>query len=210
MSILIISCLLSLSLKQSQQICISAFLAWEHEKVAATGYNTLWYSVLSWILFMHITTVVCYEHRNELTYQFCHTGILINNTWAWKVYMPSRIYGLHKSCLVIPCSFDYYYSPSVNPSRVVWYEYVSRGYPKVFDSRSPNSVIDKYKGRTSLYNSNHKDCSLLIKDLSFSHSGDKIYTWIDPENVGWRTYKFYDVNTVIYVNCKCYIYLPFK
>ncbi|KAF4104366.1 hypothetical protein G5714_015353 [Onychostoma macrolepis] len=33
-----------------------------------------------------------------------------------------------------------------------------------------------------------------------SHHGEKLYTWIDPENVGKGTYKFYDVTSTIQVD----------
>ncbi|KAI5625531.1 hypothetical protein C0J50_14745, partial [Silurus asotus] len=135
-----------------------------------------------------------------LIYQFCHTGILFYNTWAWSVTMPQSIHGLQKSCLVIPCSFDYSSDPPKNPYQIVWYQLVDRGYPVVFDSWNPASVIDRYKGRTSLYKQKFRGCSLLIEVLSLSHSGDKIYAWVDPENIGWTTYKFYDVSTIIYVD----------
>ncbi|KAF5906254.1 uncharacterized protein DAT39_004002, partial [Clarias magur] len=127
--------------------------------------------------------------------------ILFNSTWAWSVDMPSSISGLHRSCLVIPCEFSYSSNPPYNPYRIVWYQHVSRGYPLVFDSWNPYSVIEKYRGKTSLYEGLHKyrDCSLLIKDLRDFHHGDRIYAWIDPENVGWTTYKFYDVSTFIRV-----------
>ncbi|KAI5099126.1 hypothetical protein C0J45_11265, partial [Silurus meridionalis] len=127
-------------------------------------------------------------------------GILFHNTWAWSVTMPHSIRGLQKSCLVIPCSFYYSSYPPTNPYRIVWYQYVDRGYPAVFNSWNPGSVIDRYKGRTSLYKPTYRGCSLLIKDLSLSHSGDRIYAWVDPENIGWRTYKFYDASTIIYVD----------
>lgn len=158
---------------------------------------------------MYSTTTVCYKYGNKLTYHFWHTGILLNSAWAWSVRIPPRIRGLHKSCLVIPCSFSYQYYPPRNPYRIVWYQYVNRGYPLVFDGWNPTSVIDRYKGRTMLYNKEYRDCSLLIKDLSFSHNGDRIYTWIDPENVGKGTFRFYDVTTLIQVDCKCYILSTF-
>ncbi|XP_072547732.1 uncharacterized protein [Salminus brasiliensis] len=127
-------------------------------------------------------------------------GILFSGTWTWLVKMPRSIRGLQGSCLVIPCSFDYTSDPPVNPHRVVWYQYVSRGYPLVYDNWDPRSVIPKFRGKTSLYgNPSHRDCSLLIKDLDMSHHGEKVYPWVDPENVGWRTYEFFDVTTVIHV-----------
>lgn len=148
---------------------------------------------------------MCYRLGNELTSLFWHTGMLFNTAWSWWVNMPSSIRGLHKSCLVIPCSFSYTADPPQNHFRIVWYEYVNRGYPLVYDGWYPDSVIDRYKGKTSLYNvGTYRDCSLLIKDLSLSHDGDRIYTWVDPDNVG---YKFYDKTTLIFVECKCYTIL---
>ncbi|XP_072547729.1 uncharacterized protein [Salminus brasiliensis] len=127
-------------------------------------------------------------------------GILFSGTWTWLVKMPRSIQGLQGSCLVIPCSFDYSSYPPVNPHRVVWYQYVSRGYPLVYDNWDPRSVIPKFRGKTSLYGSpSYRDCSLLIDALDMSHHGEKVYPWVDPENVGWRTYEFYDVTTVIHV-----------
>ncbi|RXN36118.1 sialoadhesin-like isoform X2 [Labeo rohita] len=41
---------------------------------------------------------------------------------------------------------------------------------------------------------------MLIKNLDLSHHGEKVYAWIDPENVGSRTYKFYDVTSTILVD----------
>lgn len=122
--------------------------------------------------------------------------------------MPARIRGLQKSCLVIPCSFTYSSYPPTNPDRIVWYQYVNHRYPLVYDSWYPTSVIDKYRGKTSLFKKTYRDCSLLIKDLSLSHSQDRLYTWVDPEHIGKNTYRFYDVTTLIHVDCKCYNYLP--
>ncbi|XP_051521968.1 Schwann cell myelin protein isoform X2 [Myxocyprinus asiaticus] len=127
--------------------------------------------------------------------------ILLYDTLAWEVKMPKEIHGLSGSCLVIPCSFYYTSNPPTNPLRVVWYQWVSKGYPLVCDPLNPNQVIDKFSGKTDLYgNPSNRGCSLVIKRLDLSHHGEKIYTWIDPENVGWRTYKFYDVTSTILVD----------
>ncbi len=115
--------------------------------------------------------------------------------------MPKEIHGLQGSCLVIPCSFYYTSYPPENPSRVVWYQWVSRGYPLVYDPWYPNYVIGKFRWKTDLYGDpSSRDCSLLIKNLELSHHGEKLYTWIDPENVGRGTYKFYDVTSTIVVD----------
>uniref|UniRef100_A0A3B1KH15 Ig-like domain-containing protein n=1 Tax=Astyanax mexicanus TaxID=7994 RepID=A0A3B1KH15_ASTMX len=136
-------------------------------------------------------------------------GILFSGTSAWSVWMPRHIRGLRGSCLVIPCSYDYSAYPPWNPYRVVWYQYVSRGYPVVYDSWDPGSVIQKFRGKTYLYRDPHtRDCSLLIKDLNLAHHGERIYAWVDPENVGWRTYAFYDVTSEIHIESKYFTFLP--
>ncbi len=113
--------------------------------------------------------------------------------------MPKDIHGLKGSCLVIPCSFSYTSNPPKDPSRVVWYQWVSKGYPLVYDPWYPNDVIEKFRGNTYLYGNSSWDCSLLINNLESSHHGEKLYAWIDPENIGYRTYKFYDVTSTILV-----------
>ncbi|XP_026137792.1 uncharacterized protein LOC113114909 isoform X1 [Carassius auratus] len=129
--------------------------------------------------------------------------VLLYDTLGWEVRMPKEIHGLRGSCLVIPCSFYYTSYPPVNPNRIVWYQYVSRGYPLVYDPWKPNEVIWKFRWKTDLYRSLHSwDCSLLIKNLEQSHQGEQLYTWIDPENVGKSTYAFYDVTSTITVDAR--------
>ncbi|RXN10422.1 sialoadhesin-like isoform X2 [Labeo rohita] len=128
-------------------------------------------------------------------------GVLLYDALAWYVSMPKQIHGLQGSCLVIPCSFYYSSNPPKNPHRVVWYQWVSKGYPLVYDPWYPNDVIEKFRWKTDLYGDpSSRDCSLLIKNLDLSHHGEKLYAWIDPENVGWRTYAFYDVTSTVLVN----------
>lgn len=128
-------------------------------------------------------------------------GILFSGTSAWMVWMPRHIRGLFGSCLVIPCSYDYSSYPPVYPYHIVWYQYVSRGYPVVFDSWNSGSVIQKFRGRTSLYHTGRysRDCSLLIENLNQANHGETLYAWIDPDHVGSRTYVFYDVTSQIYI-----------
>nr|XP_055053802.1 sialoadhesin-like [Misgurnus anguillicaudatus] len=129
-------------------------------------------------------------------------GVLLYETLAWEVRMPSEIHGLKGSCLVIPCSYSYTSYPPTNPRRVVWYQWVSRGYPLVYDPLYPDSVIDKFRGKTDIYRHTNSDreCSLRIIRVDPSHNGEKLYTWIDPENIGKSTYKFYDVTSTIIVD----------
>ncbi|XP_043114249.1 uncharacterized protein LOC122358498 [Puntigrus tetrazona] len=127
-------------------------------------------------------------------------AVLLYVALGWEVKMPKEIHGLKGSCLVIPCAFSYTSNPPTNPTRVVWYQYVSKGYPLVYDPWYPNDVIKKFRGNTDLYGNSSWDCSLLIKNLESSHHGEKIYTWIDPENIGKGTYAFYDVTCTILVD----------
>ncbi len=132
---------------------------------------------------------------------FCPTAVLLYHTLAWEVRMPKEIHGLKGSCLVIPCSFSYTSYPPKDPLRVVWYQWVSKGYPLVYDPLSPGDVIEKFRGKTYLYGEpSNRDCGLLITRLETSHHGEKLYTWIDPEHVGYRTYAFYDVTPTILVD----------
>ncbi|XP_067457968.1 uncharacterized protein [Thunnus thynnus] len=131
---------------------------------------------------------------------FCVLGYLFSNVRAWVVKMPSHIKGMKGSCLVIPCTFDYYQYPPMRPDRVVWYQYVNRGYPLVYDNWYPNAVIWIFNGKTSKYPSKYgKDCSLQINPVDWHHHRQKIYPWVDPENVGKSTYRFYDTTVTIEV-----------
>ncbi|KTF75205.1 hypothetical protein cypCar_00035090 [Cyprinus carpio] len=144
--------------------------------------------------------------RKRIFIQICkghnlNRGILLYDALGWEVRMPKYIHGLKGSCLVIPCSFSYTSYPPKDPRRVVWYQWVSKGYPLVYDPWHPNDVIEKFRWKTDLYGDpSNRDCSLLIKNLQQSHHEEKLYAWIDPENVGWRTYAFYDVTSTIQVD----------
>uniref|UniRef100_A0A3B3UZF7 Si:dkey-238d18.12 n=1 Tax=Poecilia latipinna TaxID=48699 RepID=A0A3B3UZF7_9TELE len=114
--------------------------------------------------------------------------------------MPRNIKGLLNSCLVIPCSFDYNRYPPKRADRVVWYQYVSRGYPLVCDNWYPRKVISKYRGRTYVYTSTYKkSCTLEIERVNWNDHRQKLYPWVDPDNVGYRTYAFYDTTVTIEV-----------
>ncbi|CAM4555647.1 unnamed protein product [Leuciscus chuanchicus] len=114
--------------------------------------------------------------------------------------MPKDIHVLQGSCLVIPCSFSYTSNPPKDPRRAVWYQWVSTGYPLVYDPLHEDDVIKKFRGKTDLYGNSTWYCSLLIKKLEPSHHRENLYAWIDPENVRWLTYRFYDVTSTIVVD----------
>ncbi|XP_039627321.1 B-cell receptor CD22-like [Polypterus senegalus] len=92
-------------------------------------------------------------------------------------------------------SFERYSYNSNGPKKfvAVWYQYQSSGYPLVYDGYNPGNVIDKFRGRTYLVgNVRNGNCSLKINDVTRNLNGEKIYTWIDPDNIGSGTYKFYE------------------
>ncbi|XP_041091528.1 sialic acid-binding Ig-like lectin 5 [Polyodon spathula] len=134
----------------------------------------------------------------DSTWRFCLAGCLLQGIVlsvvcdAWTVTIPEKISALQGSCVVIPCNFSY----SSNPPQsfvVVWYQYVSRGYPVVYDGRNPSIVIDKFRGRTVLVGDVHAgDCSLKIDSITRNDNGEKLYSWIDPDHISYRIYKFYD------------------
>uniref|UniRef100_A0A3B3I6C9 Ig-like domain-containing protein n=2 Tax=Oryzias latipes TaxID=8090 RepID=A0A3B3I6C9_ORYLA len=114
--------------------------------------------------------------------------------------MPSRIEALLGSCVVIPCTFDYYYYPPRRPDRVVWYQFAKHSYPKVYDSWYSSEVISIFRGKTSLVSSQYgKTCSLEIYPVTWRHHRQTIYPWVDPENVGRYTHRFWDKTVTIHV-----------
>ncbi len=119
--------------------------------------------------------------------------------------MPTRIKALHGSCVIIPCRYDYNWYPPSNPNRVVWYQYVSQGYPLVYDNWYPSQVMRYFIGRTSrsYFYYNSRECSLKIDPVNYLQDKERIYPWVDPENVGRSTYRFFDTTVFIDVVCKC-------
>ncbi|XP_035288834.1 uncharacterized protein LOC118235506 isoform X2 [Anguilla anguilla] len=128
-----------------------------------------------------------------LLYGVCFQGAIFGVSWAWSVTVPREMEGMVGSCLVIPCRFSYSEYPPNDKSRVVWYQYVDRGYPLVCDPKKPNEVIEKFRRKTSLYGSPYNgDCSLKIDPLDWRHQEEKVYPWVDPDYVTYRYFKFYD------------------
>lgn len=134
----------------------------------------------------------------------CIAGSIGCCSWAWTVDMPSNIQALLGSCVIIPCSFDYYENPPRNPYRVVWYQYVKHGYPLVYDNWNSEYVIAMFRGKTSRPTTfkGGKECSLKISPVTWHHHRQRIYPWVDPENVGWSTYRFFDKTVTIEVTSK--------
>ncbi|XP_023185964.1 myelin-associated glycoprotein-like isoform X1 [Xiphophorus maculatus] len=136
----------------------------------------------------------------HLLLHFWFLGCLYSAIQAWRVDMPTNIKGLLNSCLAIPCSFDYNEYPPKRADRVVWYQYVSRGYPLVCDKWHPKDVIDIFREKTKVHPStDKKSCTLEIEGVNWNHDKQKLYPWVDPENVGKSTHRFYDRTVTIEV-----------
>ncbi|XP_035289668.1 myelin-associated glycoprotein-like [Anguilla anguilla] len=117
-----------------------------------------------------------------LLYGVCFQGAIFGVSWAWSVTVPREMEGMVGSCLVIPCRFSYSEYPPNEKGRVVWYQYVDRGYPLACDPKFANEVIEKFRGKTSLYRSPYKgDCSLKIDPLDWRHQEERVYPWVDPD-----------------------------
>ncbi|XP_064167288.1 uncharacterized protein LOC135241083 isoform X1 [Anguilla rostrata] len=135
-----------------------------------------------------------------LLYGVCFQGAIFGVSWAWSVTVPREMEGMVGSCLVIPCRFSYSDYPPNDKGRVVWYQYVNKGYPLVCDPKNPNEVIEKFRGKTSLYGSPDKgDCSLKIDSLDWPHHEEMVYPWVDPDYVTYRYFRFYDKAVKIHV-----------
>ncbi|XP_048358289.1 myelin-associated glycoprotein-like [Sphaerodactylus townsendi] len=117
---------------------------------------------------------------------------------AWTSTLPSSIQALKGSCVVIPCSFTF---PGPRTSwgskfSVAWYQYWSRGYPEIYNSKSSSSVLREYQGRTEVVgNLEMGNCTLLLKDVN-QQDAMSYYVWINPDSVKHR---FYDVTVRVEV-----------
>ncbi|XP_054855584.1 myelin-associated glycoprotein-like isoform X2 [Eublepharis macularius] len=111
---------------------------------------------------------------------------------AWSSTLPSSIQALKGSCVVIPCSFTF---PGARDSwgrkfSVAWYQYWSRGYPEIYNSKSSRSVLAEYRGRTEVVGDLELgNCTLILKDVR-REDAMSYYVWINPDSVSHR---FYDV-----------------
>nr|XP_028598373.1 myelin-associated glycoprotein-like isoform X1 [Podarcis muralis]XP_028598374.1 myelin-associated glycoprotein-like isoform X1 [Podarcis muralis] len=111
---------------------------------------------------------------------------------AWTSMLPSSIQALKGSCVVIPCSFTF---PGSRDSwggkfSVAWYQYRSRGYPEIYNSKSQGSILSEYQGRTEVLGDLEMgNCTLSINPVR-SEDAMSYYVWINPDSVKHR---FYDV-----------------
>ncbi|XP_053124461.1 myelin-associated glycoprotein-like [Hemicordylus capensis] len=117
---------------------------------------------------------------------------------AWSSTLPNSIQALKGSCVVIPCSFTF---PGSRDSwggkfSVAWYQYRTRGYPEIYNSKSPNNVLPDYQGRTEVLGDLEMgNCTLSIRSVRMEDAMS-YYVWINPDSVKHR---FYDVTVRVEV-----------
>ncbi|XP_044274784.1 myelin-associated glycoprotein-like isoform X2 [Varanus komodoensis] len=117
---------------------------------------------------------------------------------AWNSSLPRSIEALQGSCVVIPCAFSFPGSRESWPGRfsVAWYQYRSRGYPEIYNSKTPSSVLSDYMGRTEVLGDLEMgNCTLSINPVRGTDAMS-YYVWINPDSVKHR---FYDVTVRVVV-----------
>ncbi|XP_055359206.1 uncharacterized protein LOC114843099 [Betta splendens] len=101
---------------------------------------------------------------------------------------------------IIPCKFRSEYQIR-KPDHVVWYQYERFSYPKVYDKYDEHGVIREFKRRTSRDKlEKFQSCSLQIFPVESHDDRRAIYPWIDPDNVGKFTHRFFDKTVTIEVH----------
>uniref|UniRef100_A0A8D0HIB9 Ig-like domain-containing protein n=1 Tax=Sphenodon punctatus TaxID=8508 RepID=A0A8D0HIB9_SPHPU len=117
---------------------------------------------------------------------------------AWNSKLPGTIRALKGSCVVIQCYFTY---PGPRDSlggkfSVAWYQYRTRGYPEIYNSRSVSGVLTEYQGRTELLGDLEMgNCTLSINPVR-GEDAMSYYVWINPD---WVKHRFYDVTVFVEV-----------
>ncbi|XP_039626515.1 Schwann cell myelin protein-like [Polypterus senegalus] len=114
---------------------------------------------------------------------------------SWNVKIPRSMSVVERSCVIIPCSF----SPESKVTSIHWYQFANIGYPKVFDSKEPWSVLSEFKERTNLVGKvEDGNCTLKISGARMSDNGVRLYAWPNPDQ--YSSYKFYDQTVQLLVS----------
>ncbi|KAM9353527.1 B-cell receptor CD22-like [Symphorus nematophorus] len=109
---------------------------------------------------------------------------------SWSINVPRTVTAVTGSCVVVPCQTQHH-------SRVIWYQYHSVKYIVVNDELHPNTVVDQFRGRTSvLGKAAEGNCTLKINNVTTADN-IKIYVWINPDSKA--TQRFYDQTVTIFV-----------
>ncbi|XP_075135278.1 myelin-associated glycoprotein-like [Leptodactylus fuscus] len=94
----------------------------------------------------------------------------------WGFKLPYSIDVLKGSCVDVPCKLTY--PDDTESFTLFWYKNTLTGYPKIFNSRNPTDVQDKYKGRTSLVGNSPDTCTLRIDNVE---EPDEVYPGINED-----------------------------
>ncbi|XP_063800046.1 sialic acid-binding Ig-like lectin 13 isoform X1 [Pseudophryne corroboree] len=81
----------------------------------------------------------------------------------WSFTIPYSIDALRGSCVEIPCTFSH--PTHAKDYNFFWYLYRRTGLPQIFNNRTPDDIIDEYRGRTFLVGNTSRSCSLIINNV---------------------------------------------
>lgn len=108
---------------------------------------------------------------------------------SWGISSPNTVEGVKGSCLVIPCVFSFPADVEVpHGITTIWYYELSGNRQVVHHSGDPTLVEERFRTRAELLgHPKHKQCNLLLKDLSPQDSGSykfrfeisEVNRWLD-------------------------------
>ncbi|XP_069804183.1 B-cell receptor CD22-like [Dendropsophus ebraccatus] len=105
----------------------------------------------------------------------------VSQRWTF----PRTTHALLGSCVEIPCTYDP--AGTSETSSTVWFLYYNYDYKEILNTQDPSSVIEKYRGRTSLVPGNNS-CTLRIDPVR-REDGDKAYYPGIIEDTNMNPYK---------------------
>lgn len=110
---------------------------------------------------------------------------------SWGVSSPQAVKGVRGSCLVIPCVFSFPADVQVTRGiTTIWYYDYAGQRQVVSHSENPELVEARFRKRAQfLGRTEHKMCSLLLKDLQPEDSGSYNFRFEISEGNRWSDVK---------------------
>ncbi|XP_025325216.1 sialoadhesin isoform X3 [Canis lupus dingo] len=110
---------------------------------------------------------------------------------SWGVSSPQDVKGVKGSCLIIPCVFSFPADVKVtNGITAIWYYDYSGNRQVVSHSENPKLVEAQFRGRAQfLGHTEHKMCTLLLKDLRPEDSGSYNFRFEISDTNRWSDVK---------------------
>ncbi|XP_005634890.2 sialoadhesin isoform X3 [Canis lupus familiaris] len=110
---------------------------------------------------------------------------------SWGVSSPQDVKGVKGSCLIIPCVFSFPADVIVtNGITAIWYYDYSGNRQVVSHSENPKLVEAQFRGRAQfLGHTEHKMCTLLLKDLRPEDSGSYNFRFEISDTNRWSDVK---------------------